>query len=169
MAGNAYLGCDGDVVPHMRAAGNSGQCDNDAMLAHHDVVSDLDEIVYFSPFPDDGAAEPGAVNRCVGSYVHIVLQFHNAYLVDAHIAAIISHQEAEAVGTDDGARLDGDATAELAAFADGDIGVQAAVFPHRDAVTDLTSVAYVRAVADFAVCADAGVSPHADLVRIDFR
>lgn len=65
--------------------------------------------------------------------------------------------------------LDGDAAAELAALADGDVGVQAAVFPHCDAVADLAGIAYVRAVAYFAVRANAGIGSHPDPIRIDFR
>ena len=47
------------------------------------------------------------------------------------------------------------------------MGMQAAVFPHGDAVSDIAAVANVRPVSDYAVGPDAGIGSYMDFVRVE--
>ena len=58
------------------------------MLADHNIVADLHEVVDFGAFADDGFSEASTVNRGVGSDFDIVANFHDADLVDLHMAAL---------------------------------------------------------------------------------
>ena len=67
-------------MPHKR--------DDEAVFADHAVVADLHEVVDFGALADDGFAETRAVDGGVGADFDIVVDFHDADLVDLHVAAV---------------------------------------------------------------------------------
>ena len=109
----------------------------------------LDEVVELHATADDGLAHGAAVDARVGAYLHIVLDDHNAYLRNL-VVAILVGGEAEAVGTDHTARMDGDAVAHLTPLIDGHVGIE------QTLLADGHPVAYDHVGIDLGAIADGG-------------
>ena len=72
MINDAGLSGQNNVVPDARAAGDSHLGGNQRILADHDVVRELHEIVDFGAAANHGFSESCAVDRSIGADFHIV-------------------------------------------------------------------------------------------------
>jgi hypothetical protein len=69
-----------DVLTDSSATGYTCLRGNNRMFADNHVMRDLDQVVDFDAPTNEGSSEGGAVDRGVGTYLHIVLQFHDSHL-----------------------------------------------------------------------------------------
>src|SRR5882724_3541845 len=69
-----------NVLTDSSASGYACLRGNNRIFTDNDVVRDLDQVVDFDAPTDEGSSEGGAVDRGVGTYLHIVLQFHDSHL-----------------------------------------------------------------------------------------
>src|SRR5207245_5790988 len=113
--GNATLGTDGGVIANLdmsndtsltanqdtltnpHTAGNSGLRCDDGILADHNVVRDLHEIVDLCSLLDPGSAKTGAIDSRVGADLDIIVDLYNSKLLNFFLAAI-DHLESKSVG-----------------------------------------------------------------------
>ena len=124
MAGDADLAGEDDVFADRGGAGEADLGAEEGVFADRGAVADLDEVVDFGAGGvDAGFADGGAVDAGVGLDFDGVFEDGGAGLDDLGPAAGALLGEAEAVGTDDGAVLEDDVVAEVAAFADDGVGV----------------------------------------------
>ena len=156
------LGGDDYAASDFRASGNAGLSDENRGFTENDVVSNLHEVVDFRSFLDPGFAEAGAVDAGIRADFNIVVDLHDSVLGNLDETAE-GWCVTEAVGADDGTRMDDDAVAEDAAVHDGDIGVDDAVFADFGVVTDICAAADDRVVADFSMSLDNGVGADIDV------
>ena len=74
------------------------------MFADDDIVSDLNEVVDFGAFADDGFTEAGAVEGSVGTDLNVVVDDNAADLGDFFVTSL--HKlVAETIGADDSASM----------------------------------------------------------------
>ncbi len=85
--------------------------DDDAMASHHDVVPDLDQIINFGAFADNGVLKSPAVDGRVGADVDVVLDDDAAHLRHLEMP-LRAHGKAEAVLADAGPGVEDDAVAD---------------------------------------------------------
>lgn len=102
--GETGLTADHHVAADGCAAGDSDLRNDDAVLAHCDIVCNLDEIVDFSPLLDQGPAERRAVDRHIGSQFNVVFDDDDAELRDLMMEAMMLHVS-ESVGSDHGSAM----------------------------------------------------------------
>src|SRR5262249_58785233 len=91
VVGEAALACRDDAAAEPARAGDADLGDDDRVLPDVHVVADLDEVVDLGPAANDRPAEHGAVDRRVGTDVHIVLDHDDADLRDLSVAAAVGY------------------------------------------------------------------------------
>ena len=94
----AHLTCKHAPFAHFRTASHTHLRRHDRVLSHFHIVRNLYEVVKFHTLADDGAAHRRAVNTCVGTNLHIVLDGHDANLRNLFVA-FGRRCKAETVGT----------------------------------------------------------------------
>src|SRR3954454_99718 len=72
MVGNSRLRGDHDIIAKLSAAGKTDLPHDQAMPANDHVVCDMNEIIDFGPFADNGRAEGAPVNGCIRPNLHII-------------------------------------------------------------------------------------------------
>src|SRR5262249_36978535 len=72
MARQADLPAQANITSEFRAAGDAGLGNNQAMFAHDDVVTDLDQIIDFASFADDGWSERAPIYSHIGAYLDVL-------------------------------------------------------------------------------------------------
>src|SRR6266850_7400608 len=92
------------MLTDLDTAGNSTLRCHDSILADHDVVRDLHEIINFYALLDPRPAKPGAVNCCVRADLDVVVDLDNPELLNFLLAAI-GHFETKPVSSDNGAAM----------------------------------------------------------------
>src|SRR5690349_11687933 len=100
MASEADLPAQHNVAAEFRAAGNAGLRDDEAMFAHDDVVTNLDEIIDFGSLADDGRSERAAINGYICANLDIVAKDDDADLRNLAMHPAILHIT-EPVSADD--------------------------------------------------------------------
>src|SRR5204863_193949 len=100
------------TAPDPARARDADLGDDDRVLADLDVVRDLHEVVDLGAAPHDRVAEHRAIDRRVGSDLHVVLDEDPAHLRDLAVRLPVECV-AEAVGPDHRARMDDGPPAEL--------------------------------------------------------
>lgn len=168
MTRDAGLCCDGDEVLDTAASRESALGNDQAMLADDDVVTDLDEVIDFCAFTDDGFAETCAVDRGVGADFHIVSDFDDSDLVDFDMFAL-GKLIAIAIRADDGSRVNDDVGADDAAFGDGDVGADLAVLADDCIFVDYCVGADFCAITNRGAIHDDRARVDANLVGIELR
>lgn len=88
--------------------------DDETVFSDVDVVSDLDEVVDFCAFADDGSSESGAVDGGICPDFHVVFDDDNAALGDFGVLTV-NFFETEPVTTDDGSGVKDNAVSDFAA------------------------------------------------------
>ena len=159
MSADSGLGGNGDVILDATTACQSTLGNDEAMFANNDVVSDLDEVVDFCSFADDGLSEARTINGGVGADLHVVADFDDADLVDFDVAAV-GELVAVTIGTDDGSGVNDHIVTEDAAFGDSYVGADLAV------LADLCMFVNDGVGADFRSLSD-GCSVHDDRSGVD--
>ena len=119
---NISLGCIVDKTDH-RAAGNPDAAGDGAVVADHDVMSDLNLVVQLDPVTDDGVFNRAAIDGRVGADFHVIAEHHPTYLGNLQPGAIGLAGEAETVGADNDTGMEDGAPADDAARIDGDTGI----------------------------------------------
>src|SRR5690606_40960310 len=100
MAHDAHLSTDQAVLADLGGAGNPGLGRNGRMLPDFHIVGDLDLVVQFHPFPEDGGAQGGPVDGGPCPDIHVILQDHVSGLWDLAVLPIGVWGEPKAVGAD---------------------------------------------------------------------
>ncbi len=150
MPDDAGLSGEDDVVADAGASGDAGLGDDEAVFSDLDVVRDLDEVVDFRSFADDGSPEAGAVDGGVCADFYIIFDDNNSALRDFGVFTL-DFFETESVTSDHGAGVKDDAVADFAAVEDGGAWVEVAVR------ADVGMVTEVALGFEDGVCADSGV------------
>ncbi len=152
---DAALCCDGDVVAKLGAASDAGLRDDDAVLAHGDVVPNLNKVVNFAAFSDDGASKSCSVDGAVGSNIDVISDDDDTDLINRVVVAyLLVEEEAKAICSDDGAGLDDYVLADDAALADGDALVELAVLANDAVTSDNAACTNVTAISNLGACLD---------------
>jgi hypothetical protein len=128
VAGDADLSGENYVFANARGAGEPDLGAEEGVLPYGGAVADLDEVVDLCAEPDAGFPDGSAVDGGIGLDLDVVFKDGGAglqNLVPGAVACCGSGVagEAEAVGTDDDAVLEGDVVAETAALSDDGVGV----------------------------------------------
>ena len=105
------------------------------MLADHDVVPDLDEIVDFCATADFCVAQGAPVDGAVGADLNIVLDDYSADLRNLAVVVLIENV-AEPVRADHRAGVDADALGQAASVINADVGEEAGRLAKRGVVAD---------------------------------
>jgi hypothetical protein len=155
------LAAEDDARAEHRRAGDPGLSDEEAVGADLDVVADLDEVVDLGSASDARGGELGAVDADTRPDLDVVLDDHRADLRDLRVLLAVP-AVAEAVGADNGARVDDDAVADRAAFADHDVGEELAVVADGRVVADVDAGVEDGAGAERDAFADEGVGADGD-------
>lgn len=141
---DAGLAGEDDVVADASASGDAGLGDDEAMFADLDVVSDLNEVVDFCTFADDGSSEARSINGGIRADFDVIFDDDDSELGDFCMFTV-NFFEAEAIAADDGSRVEDNAIPNFATREDGGTWVEVAVS------------SYVRFVADVAMGFEGGV------------
>lgn len=150
MPDDAGLTGEDDVVADAGASGDAGLGDDEAVLSDLDVVRNLDEVIDFRSFTDDGSPEAGAVDGGVCADFNIVFNDDDSALGDFGVFAL-DFFETKSVTSDDGAGVEDDAVADFATVKDRGAGVEVAV------CADVGMVTEVALGFEDGVCADSDV------------
>ena len=145
---DARLAGEDDVVADASASGDAGLGNDEAMFADVDVVSDLDEVIDFGAFADDGSSEARAINGGVRADFDVIFDDDDSELGDFCMFTV-DFFEAEAIAADDGSGVEDNAIADFATREDGGAWVEVAVS------------SYVSFVADVAMGFESGVGANA--------
>src|SRR5690242_7926561 len=78
--GQACLTPDHHMMPDRRAACHSHLCDENGMFSDRDVMGDLHQVVYLSPFLDHGLTYGCTIDGDIGAQFHIVFDGHASQL-----------------------------------------------------------------------------------------
>ena len=108
MADDPYLAAEHDVFAGFYGAGDAGLSGDDVVFTDFDVVSDLDKVVDFGSFTDDGGFEAGPIDGGVGADFDVVFENDDAELFELDMAAEFVRGIAKTARADDGARLEND-------------------------------------------------------------
>ena len=154
MAGDADLAGENHIFPDRCGAAESGLRAQQRVLSDCRSVAHLDEVVDFDAGGDSRFAYRGAIDAGVGLDFDGVAEDCGAGLNDLGPAAVRALGKAEAVGADDGAILEHDVVAELAAFAHDSVGVGEEAVADADTVVENNVGEEDGVVADVAVLAD---------------
>src|SRR5215216_7508783 len=92
------------MLPDLDTAGNSGLRCDDSILADHDVVRNLHEIVDLDALLNPRAAKPRTINSCVRADLDVVVDLDDAELLNFLVTAI-DHFETKAVSPDHSAAV----------------------------------------------------------------
>ncbi len=86
---SCYPGLSGHdhMVPDPGTAGNTDLGDKQAVLAHHDVVGNHDQVVDLGAALYPGPAESRPVHRGIGADLDVVVNLHYAGLGDFYMPA----------------------------------------------------------------------------------
>lgn len=163
----------GLTAEHDMLACLGGTCDaclggDDVMLPDLDVVGDLDEIVDFRAFADDGLFEARTIDGGVGADLDVVFEDYIAELLELDEVALSVREIAEAAGADDGTWLENDSVAKNAPLTDAGERVKQAVLTdrylksNRDVGTDDGVIVDQNALIDDYVGADRDVGADLD-------
>lgn len=132
-------------------------------MTDDDIVGDHYEVVELDATLDTRAAHGGAVDASVCTNLDIVFNDDDANLLDLMVYAIFVWGEAEAVGSDNGARVDDASVAYLAAFVDFGTGIDDCSLTDGDTVADIDLRINLSAVGDFCLVADVGERANVDI------
>ena len=88
MPNDTGLTANQDTLTDPDTAGNSGLRCDDRILADHNVVRDLHEIVDLCSLLNPGSAKPGAIDGRVGADLDIIVDLYNSELLNFFLAAI---------------------------------------------------------------------------------
>src|ERR1700719_1770375 len=97
------------------------------MLADFAIMTDLDEIIDFSPARDAGNFKAGAVDSGISADLNIVFKDNDTELLLFDVLAFFIRSIAKSAGADHSAWLDDDAASDLTPSPDGDVGMEDAV------------------------------------------
>ena len=141
--GDSRLPRNYDVVTGRAGTRDAHLTDQEVMLADLNIVGDLDEIVDFGAVANAGRLESAAVDGGASAHLHVIADFDVAQL--RHFDVLAAFEPiAEAVCSDHGVGVDGDAVAEDGAVVQDGIGKK------RDIVAELAMAADDRARVDAA-------------------
>ena len=124
MADDAGLPAENDVAAGFCRTGNARLRDDDVVRADNDVVADLNEVVDLGAGGDAGGLKTGSVDGGVRADFDVIFDDDDAELLEFGVLALRVGGVAKAAGADDGAGLKDDAVADLAPFADRDMGME---------------------------------------------
>lgn len=111
------------------ASGNRDLSTEQAMLADHHIVADLNQIIDFGAFPNDGSAKTRPVYRSIGAQFNVVADHHHSDLRNFFMAAF-DKVVTKTVGADHHARLNTDPITDDALRGHDDAGHQPTVVPN---------------------------------------
>src|SRR5204863_9829012 len=97
MPNDTGLTANQDTLTDPDTAGNSGLRCDDRILADHNVVRDLHEIVDLCSLLNPGSAKTGAIDGRVGADLDIIVDLYNSQLLNFFRAAI-APVESKSVG-----------------------------------------------------------------------
>src|SRR5438874_11031080 len=115
MPNDTCLTANQDTLNDPDTAGNSGLRCDDRILADHNVVRDLHEIVDLCSLLNPGSAKTGAIDGRVGADLDIIVDLYNSQLLNFLLAAF-DHFESKSVGANDRAAVNNHARANAGAF-----------------------------------------------------
>src|SRR5215831_942713 len=136
MVREAHLPGGDHAAAEPARAGDADLRHDDRVLADLDVVADLHKVVDLRAPTDDGPTEHGAVDRGVGTDVHVVLDHDDADLRDLAMPGAVE-DVAEPVAPDDGTRLDDHPAAEADALAQHHPWMEHRILADLDAGSDV--------------------------------
>src|SRR5690606_6187974 len=160
MPRNAHLPTDLAMVAHFAASGDAGLCYHYIVRPDLRVMADLDQVVQFGSLADDGAADRGPIDGCVGADLHIIVQDHIAHLRHLLVHTILVRREAETIGPDHRSAVDDAVAADHHAIVDLHARVHTRSFADHGAIAhvavreDLHAIADHHIIADVTECAD---------------
>ena len=164
MADDAGLTGQDDIISDLGAARNADLRADDAVFPDDHVVGDHDEIVDLRPLADHGAPEAGAVDRRVGTDLHVVLDHDDAALRDFVVLAVAC-VVAEAVRADNRAAMQNNPVAENASVAQDGVRMEATIRSEARVLADVRPGHDDAARADDGTGHDDGILAHAGLGR----
>ena len=167
MADNANLAAQSYEIAKFGTARNTRLRHDNAMPSDDDVVPDLDEIINFRAFSDNRISKGTAVDRRVGSDLHIVLHHDPADLWDFHVS-FAAHGEAKAILADGHARVQDDSVSDQS-MGDGCVGSDITVPANVNPVPDDRAGGDSRPPADLSLWADDGAGLDNDVLLEDRR
>src|ERR1700676_3902147 len=91
MPRQAYLAAENNVVSQLRAPGNAGLRDDQAMLADGHVVRNLDQVINLRAFADDRRTERSPINGHVRADFHVIANDHVANLRHLAMETAVEH------------------------------------------------------------------------------
>src|SRR5580765_7120818 len=138
MSSQTDLSGQSDEVAEFGAAGDAHLGDDDTMLPHHHVVSDLHQVVDFGAFSDDSRTERAAINGHVGADLNIVVADHVPNLRDLEVPAVAKNI-AKAIRANHRAGVNADPIAKLGVCIKGHAGKEMHVFPEPAVCADMVA------------------------------
>src|SRR6266567_2240381 len=147
MPNDTGLAANQDTLTDPHTAGNSGLRCDDGILADHNVVRDLHEIVDLCSILDPGSAKTGAIDSRVGADLHIIVDLYNSELLNFFLAAI-DHLESKSVSANDRAAMDDHTRADAGAFTDRHSRINQARRSNDRFMTNVSPCTDDRAVTD---------------------
>ena len=114
MASQAHLASQDHVIAKLGTTRDAGLGNDQAVLAQSHVVGDLNQIIYFCSFADNGRSKRAAIDGDIGADFNIVTDDDVANLRHFEMSAGIEHIS-EAIGADNCAGVNADAIADFGA------------------------------------------------------
>ena len=173
VADDAGLSAENDVAACFCRTSNARLRDDDVVLAENDVVADLNEVINFGAGRDAGRFKTGPVDGGVRADFDVIFDDHDAELLEFGVLALRVGGVAEAAGADDGAGLKDDAVADLAPFADRDMGMENAMGADLHAGADRNERIQLGVIADHGILVDDDIRADLDVFtdfgcRVDY-
>ena len=164
MSGQAHLASGHAALAELGRAGHAALRGHHRIGADLAVVAYLDEIVELHAAAYPGRPHHGAVDGGVGAYLHVVGYVYVARLRYLLIA-VVGRSETEAVGSDDGARMDYASVAYTASAVDLCAGIYYGIVAHSHTVAYIGLGIYLRSGAYAGAFPDISESTHISIFR----
>src|SRR5262245_26929130 len=138
MFANADLPADQALVPYEGTARDSCLRRNDRMLAHLNVVSDLNEVIEFRSTANHSSLQRTPIDAGVCTDLDIVFNNDLADLRKLHVAFAILHVT-KPIGPDHRARMNNDAVSDRHIFIDDNSRIQRAIRTNDGSLSHVTT------------------------------
>ena len=120
-----------DILTDSSTSGYAGLGGNDRIFPYHHIVCDLNQVVDFDASANKRPSKGCAVHRSIGTYLHIVLHFHDSYLGNFN-SLLTFPCISKPIASDNNSGMQHDPVSDPATVTDNGIGMQYTVLAHLD-------------------------------------